>query len=293
MEISTSSHICIATLGGQPQVVTLALDRLLAQDYPISELILVHLAASSNSRYQRAIQQIAGEFPDDNYVHTLPSQQCRFRTAPIVDEQGPIRDLDTPAAMSATQRFLYDLLYEVRRPEQTLHLCISGGRRLLGYLLLTLAPMFVRSQDRIWQLISSDAIREQTRDGAQLHVPDTADVHLIQLPSLHLVAVTGRPAPSVDHNPIETVNQQLDAIQLRRCQRVWSQLNDQHRSVLRQMLMGKPRRFVAQDMGLSVATIDEYFTTIYAACSEAWELVLPHRKWEWLWEQFHPYLRYL
>lgn len=293
MNTSPSSHVCIATLGGQPQVITLALDRLLMEGYPISELIVVHLATGSNPRYQRAIQLLAGEFPADNYVHALPDQQCRFRTAPILDQQGPIHDLDTPEAIEATRFFLYDLLYQLRRPEQTLHLCISGGRRLMGYLLLTIAPLLLRQHDHVWQLVSSDAIREQTRDGAHLHLANTRDVRLIQLPSLHLVALTGRPAPPTAPNPIEIANQQLDALQLRRCQRVWNQLNEQHRAVLRQTIMGKPRRLVAQNMGLSVATIDEYFTLIYASCSEVWELALPHRKWDWLWEQFHPYLPYL
>ena len=49
----------VATLGGQPQVVTLALDALLAQGVPVSELILLYLSPE-NDRIQNCITKSCG-----------------------------------------------------------------------------------------------------------------------------------------------------------------------------------------------------------------------------------------
>ncbi|NJL05956.1 MAG: hypothetical protein HC911_13830 [Chloroflexaceae bacterium] len=295
MSFTPSHHVCIATLGGQPQVVTLALDRLLAQGYPISELLVLHLAPS-NPRYQRAIQTLAAEFPYDCYVNSLPHQPCRLRPISIKDASGaPLRDLDQPDVIPTVQQFLSSLLSQYRQSHQTLHLCISGGRRLLGYLLLTLAPTLLRSHDHIWQLTSSDAVRDQTRDGAMLHVPTYAEVQLMELPTLYLTAYTGHVARTNGNQDIlKSTNEHFSHATFQLCQQVWHRLNDRQRKVLREELNGTPRRVTVAQIGLSLSTVNEYFTTIYDLCEEAWELdVIPSPKRDWLWEQFHPHLDYL
>ena len=40
-------HVLVATLGGQPQVITFTLDLLLEEGYPISEVFVLHPRAAS------------------------------------------------------------------------------------------------------------------------------------------------------------------------------------------------------------------------------------------------------
>ncbi len=295
MSFTPSHHVCIATLGGQPQVVTLALDQLLARGYPISELLVLHLAPS-NPRYQRAIQILSAEFPNDRYVNSLPHQPCRLRPISIRDAFGePVRDLDQPDVIPTVQQFLHALLSQYRQSHQTLHLCISGGRRLLGYLILSLAPTLLRTHDYIWQLTSSDEVRDKTRDGNKLHMPAYADVQLMKLPTLHFPTYSGQfGVINGTHSPTDVLNKHFSQVTLQSCQQVWSRLNDHQRTALRSQLQGMPRRVIADRMGLSLSTIDGYFRTIYAHCREVWQLdPLPTPNNRWLWEQFYPHLDYL
>jgi CRISPR-associated protein Csx14 len=53
-------HTLVATLGGQPQIVTFTLDLLLKRGIPISEVVVVHPAASP--RIQQSLERLNAEF---------------------------------------------------------------------------------------------------------------------------------------------------------------------------------------------------------------------------------------
>src|SRR6266704_1314608 len=59
------THTLLATLGGQPQVVTFTLDLLLQRHIPIREVIVVHPA--SQPKLQHSIACLSAEFPGDRY----------------------------------------------------------------------------------------------------------------------------------------------------------------------------------------------------------------------------------
>src|SRR5947207_13667866 len=67
-------HVLVATLGGQPQIVTLTLDLLLKRGTPISEVIVVHPASSP--RVQQSLDRLRAEFAGDRYA-------CEGRSLPI------------------------------------------------------------------------------------------------------------------------------------------------------------------------------------------------------------------
>jgi hypothetical protein len=68
----------LATLGGQPQVVTFALDLLLARGIPIRDVLVVHLADPS-PRLRRARERLAAEFVGDRYAGYPCRQQVQER----------------------------------------------------------------------------------------------------------------------------------------------------------------------------------------------------------------------
>jgi len=73
----------VATLGGQPQIVTFTLDLLLAQGETIDQVVIVYPA--SGLRYRESYRRLAGEFAGDLYV-TNPAicvvSQCNLETTP-------------------------------------------------------------------------------------------------------------------------------------------------------------------------------------------------------------------
>ncbi|HID51364.1 MAG TPA: hypothetical protein EYP41_04910, partial [Anaerolineae bacterium] len=63
-EVESTTFIC--TLGGQPQIVTFALDALLEKQIPVSELIVLHYAPE-NKRVQWSLARIAAEWENGRY----------------------------------------------------------------------------------------------------------------------------------------------------------------------------------------------------------------------------------
>src|SRR5579871_4005349 len=109
MQSSTPTHTLLATLGGQPQVVTFTLDLLLQRNIPISNVILIHPA--SYSALQHSLDGLNAEFF---------SNRCRATGQPICLHQRvlqhydiPIDDIvDAPTAdrvLDAMDALIYDL----------------------------------------------------------------------------------------------------------------------------------------------------------------------------------------
>jgi hypothetical protein len=140
--IGTPAHVCIMTLGGQPQVITLALDALLAQGAPIGEVIVVHLS-SHIQRYRAALDCLAREFADDRYA----GRPCRYRLLPVSLGEQAADDLHSDAAVDATINLFHRLIQQLKQQDATIHLCLSGGRRLLGMLSLSAALLHFDQRD--------------------------------------------------------------------------------------------------------------------------------------------------
>src|SRR5436305_12647264 len=82
-------HTLLATLGGQPQVITFTLDLLLARGIPIREVVVVHPA--TYDRLQDSIARLAAEFPNERYRQT--GQRIRFRRHVLQLYNRPIHDI--------------------------------------------------------------------------------------------------------------------------------------------------------------------------------------------------------
>jgi CRISPR-associated protein Csx14 len=128
----------VTTMGGQAQVVTFALDWFLAQGEPVREVIVLHLSPE-DTRVSGALAQLAAEFPNDHYAHT--GQPLRFRHVPVCDGRGPLLDIRDEAAAEATWQTVYRLVADLKRDGHTLHLCIAGGRRIMGLMAASAAMM--------------------------------------------------------------------------------------------------------------------------------------------------------
>jgi CRISPR-associated protein Csx14 len=279
------SHICIATLGGQPQVVTLALDALLARGFPISELFIIHLS-TRNRRYRAALDQLAQEFAGGCYR----GHPCRYQPRPVRLGTQLIDDLSDDDAIDAAIGMFNQLIQELKREDATVHLCLSGGRRLLGMLALSAALLYFDQNDRIWHLYSSDEVRRQTAGGALLHMPDHPEVRLVRvaMPPWGQYFPPLRAALGMNAAAVRSAQtQDADQAEHSRCRQVYERLTPRQREVLRALADDRTPQEIAQQLNITLATVQAHKTSITQESCIAWDLPVGTRlSHDWLRRRF-------
>lgn len=165
-------EILITTLGVEPQVVTIALDQLLSRGCNIKEVVVVF---TFNHGIEESLKMVEKEYANGFYP------DVKLRKAPVVSEKGPVADFCGEEDLRALLRVLYR---EVRRGRQTggrVHLCISGGRKVMGIMGMVVAQLLFGPRDCLWHLVT-----EGWRPGAErrLHLLPSDRVWLVSVPVL-------------------------------------------------------------------------------------------------------------
>ena len=263
-----SRTVLIATLGGQPQVVTFALDALLAQGESMDEVVVVHL---NSLRYRKAFQRLAREFPGDRYAGRL----CHFRGVPVRSQKRVLDDIRDDDDAAVVWRTMHDLVRTVKASGARIHLLLTGGRRMRGLLAVSAALLQLDHGDRVWHLYTPDEIRQAADEGAIMHVESAAGVQLIQAPLAPLGAYFPPIRALAGATPQQTLLEQtrwLDPAERQRCQQVWDRLTDRQQEVLGSFAKGLDRSQTADALHITVKTVDSHKSRIAALCREAWEL---------------------
>lgn len=259
----------IATLGGQPQVVTFALDALLAQGEAIAEVYIVHLSLD-DLRTRQAFGRLQQEFVDDRYA----GRRCRLRRAPILLGGQPLLDIRNEAGAEAVWQTMRNLIADLKGEGRRLHLCLTGGRRLMAMLAMSAAALLCDHQDRIWHMYTPDAVRQRVDGGAAMHVAADDGVQLIQtpivpwgayFPALRTLAQTSMQAAS-------TQLRQFTGIEDPICRQVYDRLSMRQRVVLRSFAAGQRPDEVAASLHITLSTVNTHKTAILAECRNAWGL---------------------
>jgi len=136
-------QVLIATLGSEPQVVTLVLDLLRAKGYSIAEVLIVHTAGRA---VQPALKRLADEF--------AASGACPSRLIPVENDNWPIADVLTEADTAAVLRTLYRTVLAQKRAGNVVHLSIAGGRKPMAVYGMVVAQLLFDEDDRVWHLLS-------------------------------------------------------------------------------------------------------------------------------------------
>ncbi len=283
----------VVTMGGQAQVVTFALDWLLARGENIREVVVPHLSPmpdlpDEHRRTRRALQQLSAEFSGDRYC----GQPCRLRLAPIRRGLDRLADIRDESDADATWQTVYQLLASLKAQERPLHLCIAGGRRMMALLTLSVAMLLAGHQDRVWHMYTPSDFLERVCDGAIMHAGPEDGVRLIQVP----VVPWGTYFPALRdlaRPPAETVAAQtarLDDAEWARCRAVLKELTDRQTETLRLLAAGHGPQAAAEFMNITLATINTHKTAILAQCRNAWNLPEDtHLSYHFLREKFGPF----
>lgn len=279
--------VYIATLGGQPQVVTLALDRLLARGEPIDEAVVVHLSLG-DPRYGHALRRVAGAFAGERYA----GRHIRYRPLAVRAGALDVDDLRGERAVGGALDVFQVLIRQLKEADAQIHLCIAGGRRLLGMLALSAAMLYFDRGDAIWHLSSSEAVRRETAEGALMHLPPEADVQLVRVPVEpwgHLFPVLRGPRETGFDAAVAQRRRERDAHDRARCEQVLARLTERQREVLAALVEGLTVQEIAERLCIVLSTVHAHKKQIFAECAIAWDLPVDARAdARWLRETFAP-----
>lgn len=264
-----SQTILVATVGGQPQVVTFALDALFAQGEPIQAVYILHLAPIE-ARLQRSLDCLAQAFNQQRYAGYI----CPLHFIPIQHGAEPLSAIRSAAEAEATWQTVYQFLATLKNEGHTLHLCIAGGRRLIGLLVTSAAMLLCDHQDRLWHLYTPDALRARAHEGSIMHVQPHDGVELIPVPLVPWGAYF--PAlRALAQTPAKAVAEQMSwfsASHEPQCRQVYAQLTERQREILIAFARGLTPQDVAETLHITLSTVNTHKTAILAECRIAWQL---------------------
>jgi len=269
--------VLLSTLGGQAQVVTFALDALLAQGEEIEQVVVLHLSPE-DVRVQRALIQLGQEFADDFYAHA--GRPCRFRHIAIRDKTRPLVDIRQEADAVATWQVVHELLETLKSQGWRVHLCLAGGRRMIGLLALSAAMLIFDHYDRVWHMYTPRDFLARARDGAIMHARPEDGVRLIQVPLVPWGAYFPALRMLAQGTPAQVVTAQtllLSHSDRARCRAVVERLTSRQLDVLRAFAAGQNPQQVAESLCISLKTVDSHKTVILGECRNAWDV--PEDAW--------------
>ncbi len=265
-----TESVLIATLGGQAQVVTFALDDLLAHSENISEVIVLHVA-SDDPRLQHALAQLENEFAHDVYA----GRACRFSHIALHNGSRPLEQIDDESAAEATWQIVHELIARLKIDRRQLHLSVAGGPRMMALMAISAATLHFDHHDRLWHMYTPPEFLERAQDGAILHAQPQDGVHLIQVP----LAPWGAYFPALrsltqatSAQLIAAQTQWLESGEQEHCQKVVRALTERQLDVLRAFAKGVNLQEVAEALAVTVKTVHAHKTTILEECRNAWNL---------------------
>jgi CRISPR-associated protein Csx14 len=165
----------IATLGSEPQVVTLTADLLHRRHRPNTTVIVLQ-TGSSEPRIKRAVDDLAAEFT------CYPAyRKIVYRPVVLRDDAGqPLDDVDTPAGAQAAFRALYAEARAAKQREERLDICLAGGHKTMSVYAMVAAQLLFEDDDRLWHLVCYGTILSERR----MHATPADETALVELPVL-------------------------------------------------------------------------------------------------------------
>lgn len=266
----------ISTMGGQAQVVTFALDWLLGQGVEIDEVMVLHLSPQNNARVERALAQLQTELGGHRYEFGEQIiRPFRFRPVCLCCDGCPMDDIQDDKAANAVWETVYTLLVELKKQGRQLHLCVAGGRRMIGLQAFSAATLLFGHHDRLWHMYTPAEFLARAQDGAILHAGAQDGVRLIQVPMLSWGAYLPNVRALAQSTPQEVLaaqRQTMDTAERLRCQRVVDQLTPRQAEVLRAIAAGQKPQDAAASLCVQVRTVHAHKTAILETCRAVWGL---------------------
>lgn len=282
--MSTTSPITfIATVGGQPQVVTFTLELLRAQGFNPTEVILLHLQPRSE-RLKASMARLRETLAATQATASPP---YRLRWVEVQDGHEGISDVTTEHEAQCLLNAVSKLIRELKGQGRTLHCSVAGGRRSMGILMMSVAPLYFDAADALWHLYTPPDLSKASEDGALMAIPPELPPaerpRLVRIPVIpwgyHLPIL--RQLIYQDDLSALFQPQPLQADEERqRCQWVYEQLTARQREVLELITQGYKREHLGEELAIAKTTLSSHTRAIYDTCRVAWPEIAPD-EWDY------------
>lgn len=228
--------VLIATLGAEPQVVTLTLDALLAQGEHITRVYVIHTDAAHNP-IKSALAKLQQVFTrGTRYPSTLLYMPHLLGSA-----AGALADITTPLDIETAYQVLYRLLRQQKQAGFKVHLSLAGGRKTMTTFALAAAQVALSVEDCVWHLVSPPELIASRA----MHAPTPQAVQLIRVPLL-----------SVGH---------IQSDDARKAETFLHSLSQAEREIVHLLIQGGlTNAQLAEQLGKSVKTVANQLSSIYS-----------------------------
>lgn len=248
-------EMLLATLGTEPQVITLCLDRLLGQQKNIVKTLVVY---TEEPRVKEALKILEEEFP-----RSYP--EIDFQAVGVEKEGRFLEDFRTPEDVLLLWQTFYRLIREAKEKSYIVHLNVAGGRKVMGVMAIAAAQLLFGPQDQVWYLLTEGW---QPGSPRRLHLPPEAPVSLFSVPVLwwkeggcFIEMVATLKDPQETKRWFERIVERREKRRQREFVKYW--LTPAERKVLKLACLGLDNAQIAETLRRSKQTIANQFTKIY------------------------------
>jgi CRISPR-associated protein Csx14 len=252
-------QVMIATLGSEPQVVTLALDLLRAREYHIEQVEVIH---TTGRVIQPALRRLRRAFSSGD----LPA----YRTVAIRGKEGTVDDIATEADAAAVLQTMYQAVLLAKRRGWLVHLSVAGGRKPMAVYGMVVAQLLFDADDRLWHLLSEGwrpgherVMRKRPDDGVTL-VPIPVLRWSNVSPVLTELALQDDPWDAIQAQ--RSMRRQEDRRRKREFLDRW--LTPAEREVVRFASRGLDNATIAERLDKAEKTVANQLTSVYAKLHE-------------------------
>ncbi|MCG9968437.1 CRISPR-associated protein Csx14 [Pelotomaculum terephthalicicum JT] len=163
-------EILIATVGTEPQVITLVLDSLLLKGCNIDEVVLFY---TQSPLVMGGIEKIQREIESEFYPKII------LRSVLITGEKTALDDFRTANDVNSMLKIIYKVIKDYKQKGAKIHLSVSGGRKVMGIMAMVVAQILFRAEDRLWYLITEGWKPGNSQD---MHISNLNSHLLIEVP---------------------------------------------------------------------------------------------------------------
>ena len=265
-------HKCtlIATLGSEPQVVTVALDLLIAKGEPVQKVAVIHSTPKIPGPILEALRILGETFSKEQKYKNIS-----FHPIPILDGQGrPLADIADPNEVQFAFQTLYKVIRESKLAGDQIHLCIAGGRKTLAVFGMAAAQLLFDEEDHLWHLYSAGDFLASRR----LHPRPNDQVHLIPIP----VMLWSQVSPVL--SDMSLVEDPWEFVEMARRRQIKSRIEQARIFVLGSLTTAEQRVVrllvyeglsdsdIAERLTLSPRTVEQHLRAAYRKAANYWEL---------------------
>lgn len=261
-------EVLVATIGVEPQVVTLTLDALLARGFGVTRAWVLH-----PNRRHPAIDAALKRLEAERAFYARHQPPVRLFFVAIRDGSHYPDDFVTGQDVGLLLRVLYRTVADLKRKGCRVHLSIAGGRKVMTAMGMVVAQLLLDERDFVWHLLSEGALLQSK----SMHAKNPNEVVLVPVPVLRwsLMPSTIQELLVWD-DPYRAIERQKELHQRQRWQVLnafWQKLTPAEREVVKALVKhGEKAAALAKRLNRSARTIGNQLQSVYNKYREHFDL---------------------